>query len=43
MAAPRKGIPAVLVPGCVDMANFWGIERCPRSTAAATCTSGTRT
>jgi len=28
-AASRVGIPAVLVPGCVDMANFWGIETVP--------------
>jgi len=26
MAASRAGIPAVLVPGCVDMANFWGMD-----------------
>jgi uncharacterized protein (UPF0261 family) len=25
MAAARAGIPTVLVPGCVDMCNFWGI------------------
>jgi uncharacterized protein (UPF0261 family) len=29
MAAARKGIPAILVPGCVDMANFWGVETMP--------------
>lgn len=29
LAASQKGIPAVLVPGCVDMANFWGIETVP--------------
>ncbi len=29
LAASRKGIPAILVPGCVDMANFWGIETVP--------------
>lgn len=29
MAASRAGIPAVLVPGCVDMANFWGIDTLP--------------
>jgi uncharacterized protein (UPF0261 family) len=29
MAASRAGIPAVLVPGCVDMANFDGIETVP--------------
>lgn len=28
-AAPRKGIPTVLVPGCVDMVNFWGIDSVP--------------
>lgn len=29
MAASEAGIPAVIVPGCVDMANFWGIETVP--------------
>lgn len=29
MAAPRKGIPTILVPGCVDMANFGGIDTVP--------------
>jgi uncharacterized protein (UPF0261 family) len=29
MAASQAGIPAVLVPGCVDMANFWGIDTVP--------------
>jgi len=28
-AASRAGIPAVLVPGCVDMANFWGMDTIP--------------
>ncbi len=28
-AASKAGIPAVIVPGCVDMANFWGIESVP--------------
>ncbi len=28
-AAPRQGIPTVVVPGCVDMANFGGIETVP--------------
>ena len=28
-AAPRQGIPTVIVPGCVDMANFGGIESVP--------------
>lgn len=30
MAAARAGIPTVLVPGCVDMANFWGRESVPQ-------------
>lgn len=29
MAASHAGIPAVIVPGCVDMANFWGVETMP--------------
>ena len=29
MAASRAGIPAVIVPGCVDMANFGGIDTVP--------------
>ena len=29
MAAARAGIPTLLVPGCVDMCNFWGIETVP--------------
>lgn len=29
LAASRAGIPAVLVPGCVDMANFFGMETVP--------------
>ncbi len=29
LAASRAGIPAVIVPGCVDMANFWAIETVP--------------
>ena len=28
-AAPAKGIPTIIVPGCVDMANFGGIETVP--------------
>ena len=28
-AAARKGIPTIIVPGCVDMANFWGVETMP--------------
>jgi uncharacterized protein (UPF0261 family) len=28
-AASKASIPAVLVPGCVDMANFWGIDTVP--------------
>jgi uncharacterized protein (UPF0261 family) len=31
MAAARAGIPTLLVPGCVDMCNFWGIETVPQS------------
>jgi uncharacterized protein (UPF0261 family) len=29
MAASQAGIPAVLVPGCVDMANFGGMDTVP--------------
>jgi uncharacterized protein (UPF0261 family) len=29
LAASQAGIPAVLVPGCVDMANFWGLDTVP--------------
>jgi uncharacterized protein (UPF0261 family) len=29
MASARKGIPAVIAPGCVDMANFWGKDTLP--------------
>jgi uncharacterized protein (UPF0261 family) len=29
LAAARAGIPTVLVPGCVDMANFWARETVP--------------
>jgi uncharacterized protein (UPF0261 family) len=29
VAASRAGIPAVLVPGCVDMANFWAMDTVP--------------
>jgi uncharacterized protein (UPF0261 family) len=29
LAASRAGIPAVIVPGCVDMANFGGIDTVP--------------
>jgi uncharacterized protein (UPF0261 family) len=29
LAASQAGIPAVIVPGCVDMANFGGIETVP--------------
>ncbi|MDE0140199.1 MAG: Tm-1-like ATP-binding domain-containing protein [Caldilineaceae bacterium] len=28
-AAPGQGVPTVIVPGCVDMANFGGIETVP--------------
>lgn len=30
LAAARAGIPTVLVPGCVDMCNFWGVETIPQ-------------
>ena len=30
LAASRAGIPAVLVPGCVDMANFGSLETVPQ-------------
>jgi uncharacterized protein (UPF0261 family) len=33
MAASKAGIPAVIVPGCVDMANFWGIGTVPEKYA----------
>lgn len=29
LAAAHAGIPTVLAPGCVDMANFWGIDTVP--------------
>jgi uncharacterized protein (UPF0261 family) len=29
LAAAWIGVPTVLVPGCVDMANFWGIDTVP--------------
>jgi uncharacterized protein (UPF0261 family) len=29
LAASQAGIPVVLVPGCVDMANFWGRDTVP--------------
>jgi len=28
-AAARKGVPAVIVPGCLDMINFWAPETVP--------------
>jgi uncharacterized protein (UPF0261 family) len=31
MAAPQAGLPTVLVPGCVDMANFWSVESMPEA------------
>jgi uncharacterized protein (UPF0261 family) len=31
LAASRAGIPAVIVPGCVDMANFGGVETMPEA------------
>ncbi len=29
LAAARAGIPTILVPGCVDMCNFWGVATIP--------------
>ncbi len=29
LAAARMGVPTVLAPGCVDMANFWAIDTVP--------------
>ena len=29
LAAARAGIPTVLVPGCVDMCNFWALSTVP--------------
>lgn len=29
MAAAEKGVPTLLVPGCVNMANFWGMDTIP--------------
>ena len=29
MAAARAGIPTLLVPGCVDMCNFWTVDTVP--------------
>ncbi|MBV9490010.1 MAG: Tm-1-like ATP-binding domain-containing protein [Verrucomicrobia bacterium] len=29
LAAPRAGLPTVLVPGCVDMVNFWSVASVP--------------
>ncbi len=31
LAAARAGIPTVLVPGCVDMANFWAVDTVPET------------
>lgn len=36
LAAARAGIPTVLVPGCVDMANFGGMETVPEQYRART-------
>lgn len=30
LASARAGVPTVLVPGCVDMANFWGRDTVPK-------------
>jgi uncharacterized protein (UPF0261 family) len=29
LAAARRGVPAVIAPGCVDMANFWAPDTVP--------------
>ena len=31
MAAAQAGVPTVLAPGCVDMANFWGPDTVPEA------------
>jgi uncharacterized protein (UPF0261 family) len=31
LTAPRAGLPTVLVPGCVDMANFWSVQSMPKA------------
>ena len=31
LAGPRAGLPTVIVPGCVDMANFWSVESMPKA------------
>jgi uncharacterized protein (UPF0261 family) len=36
LAAARAGIPAVLVPGCVDMASFWSMDTVPKKYAGRT-------
>jgi uncharacterized protein (UPF0261 family) len=28
-AAPTRRVPVVIAPGCVDMANFWGVDTVP--------------
>ena len=28
-AAAKRGVPAVVAPGCLDMVNFWGVETVP--------------
>ena len=40
---PRRRSRTVLVPGCVDMCNFWGSAPSPKNTRTATSTSGTPT
>ena len=40
-ASAQPGIPAVLVPGCVDMANFWGMDTVPEKYRPASSTNGT--
>lgn len=31
LAGPRAGLPTVIVPGCVDMANFWSVDSMPKA------------
>lgn len=43
LAGPRSGLPTVLVPGCVDMANFWSVDSMPKAYQDRACTAGTPT
>ena len=42
MAASRAGIPAVIAPGCVDMANFGARDSVPERYRGGICFSGRR-